>query len=74
MVSIIQGIMLIGGFILLLGSHIFFKSKPAVEQAIDKIVEEVVQTSTSVNLDPLVQTADSVIDEVEVGFEQKDSK
>lgn len=74
MVSIIQGILVIGGLILLIGSHVFFKDKPEMEHVVDKIVEEVVQTTTSVNLDVAGQAMDNVVDVIEDKVEQKDNK
>lgn len=74
MVSIIQGIMVIGGLILLIGSHVFFKGKPEMEQVVDKIVEQVVQSTTSVNLDLAGQAMDNVVDVIEDKVEQKDNK
>lgn len=70
MFSIIQVVMVVGGVFLLLGSHLFFKNNPQEEAMVDEVVEQVVKTTTSFDLDEADKVMDALVDIVE----KKDNK
>lgn len=66
MAFLFQAIFIIGGVFALIGSHIFFKNKPAMEDTVDEIVEQVVKSQTSLDLSVANNTLDNLVDAVEM--------
>lgn len=70
MLPLIQGLIVVGGLIIALGVHVFLSNKPTTEQAIETVIEEVVDTTTGVEIQPMEKTVDEVVDV----FENKSNK
>lgn len=60
-----QIIFIIGGALALIGSHVFFKKRPVIENTIDNVIEKVVESTTSIDLSSANKTLDNLVDAVE---------
>lgn len=66
-----QIIFIIGGALALIGSHVFFKKRPVIENTIDNVIEKVVESTTSIDLSSANKTLDNLVDAVEKNIDAK---
>lgn len=66
-----QIIFIIGGALALIGSHVFFKKRPVIENTIDHVIEKVVESTTSIDLSSANKTLDDLVDAVEIKIDDQ---